>query len=294
MKSFSSLQKQIKQLSESDQINLCRLNKLISSCKKCRDSIFYSSTFQDIFEYFPDVHVFCAFVSKNGSKLIADFLEDGLSDSLGLIEASTSPRFSQVPIGNLLLLTLEKLSCSASLLECMSAAGVPSTLVKCLYIFLDLPAVSNPDALKDRMHLQHKFTQLLQHVCLSSVAVEEMTSTDALRHLLSAAVDPCQSSNAFWRKSSCTILTTLAQNCLTQHVVQYIHDAGCITDYVERLKQIQLPKADSIEAFISLFQILSESSSTNSQLLDDFHAAGGYNIITDYLLKWVCFYCCLH
>ncbi|EUB60449.1 WD repeat and FYVE domain-containing protein 3 [Echinococcus granulosus] len=168
----------------------------------------------------------------------------------------------------------------------MSAAGVPSTLVKCLYIFLDLPAVSNPDALKDRMHLQHKFTQLLQHVCLSSVAVEEMTSTDALRHLLSAAVDPCQSANAFWRKSSCTILTTLAQNCLTPHVVQYIHDAGCITDYVERLKQIQLPKADSIEAFISLFQILSESSSTTSQLLDDFHAAGGYNIITDYLLKY--------
>ncbi|KAH9280985.1 WD repeat and FYVE domain-containing protein 3 [Echinococcus granulosus] len=318
MKSFSSLQKQIKQLSESDQTNLCRLNKLISSCKKCRDSakqeefiydtlplfneIFYSSTFQDIFEYFSDVHIFCAFVSslfvkeiriraidqtsEDGSKLIADFLEDGLSDSLGLIEASTSPPFSQVPIGNLLLLTLEKLSCSASLLECMSAAGVPSTLVKCLYIFLDLPAVSNPDALKDRMHLQHKFTQLLQHVCLSSVAVEEMTSTDALRHLLSAAVDPCQSANAFWRKSSCTILTTLAQNCLTPHVVQYIHDAGCITDYVERLKQIQLPKADSIEAFISLFQILSESSSTTSQLLDDFHAAGGYNIITDYLLKY--------
>lgn len=135
-----------------------------------------------------------------------------------------------------------------------------------------------------------------------------MVNTDALRHLLSAAVDPCQSANAFWRKSSCTILTTLAQNCLTPHVIQYIHgklfhfaccnlrprlrifgfafsDAGCITDYVERLKQMQLPKADSMEAFISLFQILSESSSTTSQLLDDFNAAGGYNIITDYLLK---------
>ncbi|VDM30874.1 unnamed protein product [Hydatigera taeniaeformis] len=181
---------------------------------------------------------------------------------------------------------MEKLSCSASLLECMSAAGVPSTLVKCLYIFLDLPALPNSDSLKDRSHLQCKFTQLLQHVCLSSVAVEEMVNTDALRHLLSAAVDPCQSANAFWRKSSCTILTTLAQNCLTPHVIQYIHDAGCITDYVERLKQMQLPKADSMEALSSLFQILSESSSTTSHLLDDFHAAGGYSTITDYLLKY--------
>lgn len=125
--------------------------------------------------------------------------------------------------GNLLLLTLGKLSCSASLLECMSAAGVPSTLVKCLYIFLDLPIVSSPDAVKNRTYLQRKFAQLLQHVCLSSVAVEEMINADALRHLFSAAVDPCQLANAFWRKSSCMILTTLAQNCLTTHVVQYIH-----------------------------------------------------------------------
>lgn len=92
--------------------------------------------------------------------MIAAFLEDGLSDSLEFIEASTTPSFSQVPNGNLLLLTLEKLSCSASLLECMSAAGVPSTLVKCLYIFLDLPAVPNPEALKDRLHLHRKFTQV--------------------------------------------------------------------------------------------------------------------------------------
>ena len=67
--------------------------------------------------------------------------------------------------------------------------------------------------------------------------------------------------------------------------MHHFSDAGCISDYVERLRQMQLPKADSLEAFVSLFQILSESSSTTSQLLDDFHTAGGYAVITDYLLK---------
>ncbi|KAM3185661.1 hypothetical protein ACTXT7_005918 [Hymenolepis weldensis] len=223
--------------------------------------------------------------SVDGSKLIATFIEDSLSDSLESIEKSQHPQFYQMPKGNLLLLTLGKLSCCSSLLECMSAAGVPSTLVKCLYIFLDLPVVLTPEAVNNRTQLQRKFAQLLQHVCLSSVAVEEMVNADALRHLFSAAVDPCQLANAFWRKSSCMILTTLAQNCLTAHAVQYIHDTGCITDYVERLQQMQLPKADSLEAFISLFQVLSESCSISSQLLDDFHAADGYSTITDYLLK---------
>uniref|UniRef100_A0A5K3ENN4 Protein CIP2A n=1 Tax=Mesocestoides corti TaxID=53468 RepID=A0A5K3ENN4_MESCO len=168
----------------------------------------------------------------------------------------------------------------------MSAAGVPSTLVKCLYIFLDLPCVSNADFLKNRIHFHQKFTQLLQRVCLSSVAVEEVVNADALRHLFSAAVDPCQPANGHWRKSSCMILTTLAQNCLTALTLQYIHDAGCIIDYLERLRQMQLPKTDLTEAFTSLFYILSESSSTSSQLLDDFHAAGGYTLISDYLLKY--------
>ncbi|VDD74216.1 unnamed protein product [Mesocestoides corti] len=232
---------------------------------------------QIIFKYF----------TEDGSKLIAAFLETGLPESVPVADCAATYQFNELSHGNLLLLTLDKLSSSASLLECMSAAGVPSTLVKCLYIFLDLPCVSNADFLKNRIHFHQKFTQLLQRVCLSSVAVEEVVNADALRHLFSAAVDPCQPANGHWRKSSCMILTTLAQNCLTALTLQYIHDAGCIIDYLERLRQMQLPKTDLTEAFTSLFYILSESSSTSSQLLDDFHAAGGYTLISDYLLKLV-------
>ena len=38
MKSFSNLQKQNRPLTEEDQINICKLNRLVASCKKCRDS----------------------------------------------------------------------------------------------------------------------------------------------------------------------------------------------------------------------------------------------------------------
>ncbi len=59
-----------------------------------------------------------------------------------------------------MLVTLEKLAGNASLLECMTAACVPSTLVKCLYIFLDLPAVAAGEDSRDRTQLQLKFTQV--------------------------------------------------------------------------------------------------------------------------------------
>lgn len=55
MKSFSGLQKQSKQLSESDQINVCRLNKLILSCKKCRDSAKQEEFIYDTLPLFNEV-----------------------------------------------------------------------------------------------------------------------------------------------------------------------------------------------------------------------------------------------
>ncbi|VDL93624.1 unnamed protein product [Schistocephalus solidus] len=193
--------------------------------------------------------------------------------------------YESLPTGTLLLLTLEQLACGASLIECMAAASVPSTLAKCLYIFLDLPPSESSELSKTRLLFQCKFTGLLQKICVSAFAAEELVQADALRHLFSASVDPCSSENACWRRNSCKILTTLAQNSLTPLVIQYIHDSGCIAECIENLRQMRLPKRDVMETFTSLFHVLSESSRSSTQLLDDFHACGAYSAFTELLLK---------
>ena len=82
--------------------------------------------------------------------------------------------------GWMLLSTINLLSMgSQALIDCMTAASLPSTIVKCLYLFFDLPDLQNPDDLEmgcefspreRRVLLQKMFVQvgivtLNNHLC---------------------------------------------------------------------------------------------------------------------------------
>jgi len=74
--------------------------------------------------------------------------------------------------GWMLLSAINLLSMGAdSLIDCMTVASLPSTLVKCLYLFFDLPDVHNADMLmpgceftprESRVLLQKVFVQVCQ------------------------------------------------------------------------------------------------------------------------------------
>lgn len=78
--------------------------------------------------------------------------------------------------GWMLLCTINLLSMGAdSLIDCMTVASLPSTLVKCLYLFFDLPDVHNADMLmpgceftprESRVLLQKVFVQVCKYFAL--------------------------------------------------------------------------------------------------------------------------------
>ena len=71
--------------------------------------------------------------------------------------------------GWMLLSTLNLLSLGpSSLIDCMTAASLPSTLVKCLYLFFDLPDVMDADALESGC----EFTPRERRVLLQKVFVQ--------------------------------------------------------------------------------------------------------------------------
>lgn len=84
-----------------------------------------------------------------------------------LLEISSSEEASN---GWMLLSSVNLLSAGpVSLIDCMTAASLPSTLVKCLYLFFDLPPIDNPDVhqpgceftpREQRVLLQKVFTQV--------------------------------------------------------------------------------------------------------------------------------------
>jgi hypothetical protein len=118
--------------------------------------------------------------------------------------------------------------------QVMSEVSVPSTLVKCLYLFFDLPEMSEHEAnSKDsssdftprerRILLQKIFVQLLVRLCSHRIPAEELARKDDLTLLFSAITSWCPLHNVMWRKSAAEVLMTLSRHGLTPPVVGYIH-----------------------------------------------------------------------
>lgn len=127
----------------------------------------------------------------------------------------------------------------------MTSASVPSTLVKCLYLFFDLPELPEGSdkktseecdftVMERRILLQKIFVQLLVRLCSYQFPAEELARMDDLTLLFSAITSQCPAHNVMWRKSAAEVLTTLSRHGLTDSVVAYIHSELLFCLSIER------------------------------------------------------------
>lgn len=121
--------------------------------------------------------------------------------------------------------------------ELMTNSSLPSTLVKCLYLFFDLPLLDNGEAgdveagasshnytaKERRLLLQKMFIQVLLKLCTYQPAVEELARKDDLTLLFSAVTSECPSHNVMWRKTAADLLLTISRHSLSQPVISYLH-----------------------------------------------------------------------
>ncbi|KAJ8966192.1 hypothetical protein NQ317_015412 [Molorchus minor] len=128
----------------------------------------------------------------------------------------------------------------------MSEVSVPSTLVKCLYLFFDLPELSEKEA--NSKELNSDFTtwerRILLQKCLCSnrIPAEELARKDDLTLLFSAITSWCPSHNVMWRK------------------VQP-KSKSCVALCIENMKKIpELAPLDLVEMFVAVFCFLKDSS----------------------------------
>ena len=211
----------------------------------------------EMLDKFPEVATFCQLVSRlavseirrrasnqstvAASQAIATFLEmegDGQDSS----DAGGGGQ------GWMLLTSLNLLSLAGpALIEVMTAASIPSTMVKCLYLFFDLPPLDGSitsdgvdggvDAEsvaaaaaagqltnnEKRLLLQNLFAQLLVRLCSVPAACEELARKDDLALLFSALSSACPVHNLAWRKNANEVLVVLTRHGLTALVLAYIH-----------------------------------------------------------------------
>ncbi|VDN17035.1 unnamed protein product [Gongylonema pulchrum] len=158
-------------------------------------------------------------------------------------------------------------------IEVMCKAALPSTLVKALYLFFDLPPPADENVLK----------KLCEHKCVG----EELIRKDDLFLLFAGASCACPSENGEWRKVASQLLITLISKCLTSSITKYIHAKNCISLFLSNIEKEEecLSDHDRIDMFICLLCVLKDSALTVNVLLQDFARANGYIALRDFILR---------
>lgn len=260
--------------------------------------VFESSPSTDMSEKFRDMTAFCREVSnlmvkeirrrasnqstEAASCAIAQFLE---------MEGSEEPSNGWMLLSTLNLLAAGDLS----LIQVMTSVLLPSTLVKCLYLFFDLPEMTDPDTplnnseftpREKRILLQKIFVQVLVRLCSHASPAEQLAEKDDLGLLFSAITSWCPPYNVVWRKSAAEVLMIISRHGLTQPVVTYLHGKGCVAHCIENMQRGQdLSPLEIVEMFVAVFCFLKDSSEVSQTLLEDFRLCKGYEFLSDFLLK---------
>ncbi|KAH8377111.1 hypothetical protein KR093_003521 [Drosophila rubida] len=264
--------------------------------------VFSSCPANDMSEKFWDVVAFCQQVSRLMVSEIRKRASNQSTEaaSIAIVKFLEVETTEDTSSGWLLLATLNLLANGdVSLIQVMTAAAVPSTLVKCLYLFFDLPpveddeppadgvAVSDFNAHERRTLLQKVFVQLLVKLCSYPYPAEELARMDDLTLLFSAITSPCPMQNIVWRKNAAEILTTISRHGLTDAVVTYIHSKGCMALCVDNMQRLTFGNPlEIVEMFVTVFCFLKDSSQVSQILMDDFRASQGYVFLSDFLLKF--------
>ncbi|XP_078532420.1 WD repeat and FYVE domain-containing protein 3 isoform X3 [Lissotriton helveticus] len=196
-----------------------------------------------------------------------------------------------------MLLTVINLLASAGqkTVDCMTTMSLPSTLVKCLYLFFDLPHVpevvvagtQNQLPPEDRHALLQKvFVQILVKLCCFVSPAEELAQKDDLQLLFSAITSWCPPYNMPWRKSAGEVLMTISRHGLTLNVLKYIHEKECLSTCVQNMRESgDLLPLEMVQMFATISCFLKDSSNVSQSLLEDFRTCQGYSFLTDVLLR---------
>ncbi|XP_041955871.1 WD repeat and FYVE domain-containing protein 3 isoform X1 [Alosa sapidissima] len=197
--------------------------------------------------------------------------------------------------GWMLLTTINLLASSGQkTVDCMTTMSVPSTLVKCLYLFFDLPHTPEVPAATQtelplaerRALLQKVFVQILVKLCNYVSPAEELAQKDDLQLLFSAITSWCPPHNLPWRASAGEVLTTISRHGLSVNVVKYIHEKECLSTCIQNMQQSDdLSPLEIVEMFAGLSCFLKDSSDVSQTLLDDFRMCQGYNFLCDLMLR---------
>ncbi|VDK47130.1 unnamed protein product [Anisakis simplex] len=196
-------------------------------------------------------------------------------------------------------------------IDAVCKASLPSTLVKALYLFFDLPSTSDQKIIELRRMVfnrflkisnvldefkfevdEKNFLQLMEKLCEYKCVGEELARKDDLFLLFVGACCTCPVENVAWRKAASQLLVTLISKALTPAVIKYIHGKQCIAHFLSNIsnEDAHLSVQERVEMIICLLCVIKDSASLTPVILQDFQQFNGYTILKQFVLKYSFFY----
>ncbi|CAL8113792.1 unnamed protein product [Orchesella dallaii] len=268
--------------------------------------LFNNLSYAELHDRFPETVHFTSSISR---QLVLELRKRATNSptveaALSIIEfLEPNERDDDQSHGFMLISTLNLLSTTdEQVIEIMCNNSVPSTLVKCLYLFFDLP----PPSSSPREMVQRVFVQVLIRLCSHACVSEELANKDDLALLFSCVSSWCATYNVGWRKAAADVLMSVSTHGLTPQVLSYIHNKACICLCVDNLRRggsssnqsndsnsnnqvktepSHLTPIEVTEMVFTLFCFLKDSASLSQVLLDDFKSSQGYNFLIELILK---------
>lgn len=195
-------------------------------------NIFSNSKVSSLTDKFGDVCQFAAHVSqlmareirKRHSNRNHEVASSAVMDFL-LLKSSEDRRSGWELLNALNILA----SGETPVLECMVAANLPSSMVKCLCLLYELPPLKESSGKsieiqqEDRNIVQQLYSKILIQLCHLPATSSELVNTDDLAILFSAISCPCSKENIGWRNSASEVLMTITRYGLSKEINNYIH-----------------------------------------------------------------------
>ncbi|CAB3409518.1 unnamed protein product [Caenorhabditis bovis] len=171
------------------------------------------------------------------------------------------------------------------MIDAACKVSLPSTLIKTVYLFFDLPEGDEPTMQADK-ELHRVLSSLLECLCKFTCVSEELVRKDDLLLLFVGTTSQVCDANNEWRKMSTRLLEVISDKSLTSAVLKYIITKKCIRIAVKNISAPGVLDSNKIaEAIICISCLLKNSAYISDQLLNDFYECDGYMVVKDFLLR---------
>ncbi|ULT96044.1 hypothetical protein L3Y34_004591 [Caenorhabditis briggsae] len=188
------------------------------------------------------------------------------------------------------------------MIDAACKVSLPSTLVKTIYLFFDLPNVAtvtpenseSSSESEDSIRINNEklfdmISQIMEGLCKFKCVSEELVRKDDLLLLFVGTTSQVADANNCWRKLCSRLLEVIADKSITNAVIKYVIVKKCVRIFVKNLSSAPATShSDSqktAESIICLACFLKNSAYLTDQLLDEFYEADGYTVIKDFLLR---------